>query len=692
MADARPLVGIERSGDVALLIIDHPPVNLLSAALREQLAAAVGQVVADARVRAAVLVGAGRTFVAGADIREFEAPPSAVTTDLLAAAIENAGKPFVAALHGTALGAGFELALACHARVMAPDAFVGLPECRLGLIPGGGGTQRTPRLAGAMAALDLVTSGRQVPAHEALRLGLVDEIATDLRRRAVERARDMAVRRTLPRSSARPIADMATPEARAGFEAAVAAAVRRARGALAPAAAAEAIRWAIDLPFAEAMAREKAASLELRQGPQSRALRYLFHARRAAARLPSADGVEVRRRPVQLCGVVGGGVMGAGIAVALADAGLEVTLVEVSAEAAAAAEARVRQLYAHRVGGGRLVTDAVERPLGRIRFSAALGAVAEAALVIEAVPEDLALKLDIFRRLSGVVRRDCLLASNTSYLDIDLMADVVDAPERVLGLHFFSPVEAMKLVEIVRGGRTSPETEATALALARRIGKIGVLVGVCEGFVGNRIFTRAREQCDFLLEEGAMPGQVDAALEAYGFAMGPYAVTDLTGLDIGWATRRRLAPRRDRRARTVAIADWLCELGRFGQKSGAGYYRYPGGRRETDPAVAELVLRASAERGIARREVGADEIVERVLTAMINEAARVVAEGVARRSSDVDVVMVDGYGFPAWRGGPMYQAELIGPAEVLRRVEAMAARDGVGWEPAPLLVEMAAKR
>jgi 3-hydroxyacyl-CoA dehydrogenase len=594
----------------------------------------------------------------------------------------------VAALHGTALGGGFELALACHARILAPDASVGLPESRIGLIPGAGGTQRVPRLAGAMAALDLVTSGRQVPADEALKLGLVDEIATDLRRVAIERARQMAASGALPRARDRAVPDMVSAEARATFDAAVETATRRARGAIAPAKAAEAVGWTLDVPFDEGLERERLMSLLLRSGPQCRALRYLFHAERVAARLPPGPGHDAKPWPVQRCGVIGGGTMGSGIAIALADAGLEVTLVEVSAEAARAAESRTCLVYERQVKGKRLTETALEDRMGRIRFSTDLAALAGAALVVEAVVEDLDVKQDVFRRLSAIVRRDCVLASNTSYLDIDLLADVVDAPERVLGLHFFSPAHVMKLLEIVRGGRTAPEALATALALARRIGKVAVIAGVCEGFIGNRMFSRWRQQCDFLLEEGAYPQEVDAALEAYGFAMGPYAVADMAGLDIGWATRKRLAPKRDQRARYVPVADWICELGRFGQKTGAGYYLHTNGRRDVDPVVTALIERASAAKGIVRRAVPAAEIIERVHAAMVNEAAKILGEGIAQRPSDIDVVLVNGYGYPSWRGGPMHEADGIGVAEMLRRIEAIHARDGVGWEAAPLLHEM----
>ena len=684
----KPLVTLERHGDIAVILIDNPPVNALSVRLRRELLAAVQEVVADQVLRAAVIGCAGRTFVAGADITEFDGPPPEVSTGTVNAAIEASPKPFVAALHGSALGGGFELALACHARIMAPDASVGFPESRIGLIPGAGGTQRAPRLAGAMATLDLVTTGRFVLADEALKLGLVDEIATDLRRVAFERARELAASGVLPRARDRVVPDMASPAARVAFDAAVAAVTRQARGAIAPARAAEAVGWAIDEPFEAGLEHERLMSLLLRSGEQSRALRHLFHAERLAARLPPGAGHDARPWPLHGCGVVGGGAMGSGIAIALADAGLEVTLVEASAAAAREAESRICLVYERQVKGRRLTEEVLEERMGRIRFTTDVAALAEASLVIEAVVEDLKVKLDVFRRLSGVVRRDCVLASNTSYLDINLLAAVVDAPERVLGLHFFNPAHVMKLLEIVRGGRTAPEALATALALARRLGKVAVIAGVGEGFIGNRLFSCWRQQCDYLLEDGAYPQQVDAALEAYGFAMGPYAVTDLAGLDIGWATRQRLAPKRDKRARYVPIADWICELGRFGQKTGAGYYLHGNGKHEPDPVVTALVERASAERGLVRREVAPAEIIERAHAAMVNEAARILGEGIAQRPSDIDVVLVNGYGYPSWRGGPMHQADIIGVDEMLRRIEATLARDGVGWEPAPLLREM----
>jgi 3-hydroxyacyl-CoA dehydrogenase len=680
-------VHTERHGDVALLVFDNPPVNALSTAMRQALREAFTAAMDDPGVAAVVIAGAGRTFVAGADIREFDAPPPPpqMMSGSVFDQIENAPKPVVAALHGTALGGGFELTLACHERVMAPDARVGLPEVRIGLIPGAGGTQRVPRLAGAMVALDLATSGRQVAADEALKLGLVDEIATDIRAAAMARARALAAAGTWPRSGQRPV----PPVDRLAFDAAVAAVRKRARGAEAPVAAAEAVRWALDLPFAEACAKERAESQRLRRAPQSRALRHLFHAERLAARIPTVGGRIPSPWPVARTGVVGGGTMGSGIAIALASAGLPVVLVEADEAAAAAAEARVRAVLDRQVKGGRLAPAARAERLGRITFCADLLMLADVDLVIEAIIEELGAKETLFRRLSAVTRRDAILASNTSRLDVDLLADVVDAPERVLGLHFFSPAHVMRLVEVVRTPRTAGEVLATAITLAKRLHKLPVVSGICDGFIGNRILSRWRTQCDYLLEDGAMPEQVDAALEAYGFAMGPYAVADLAGLDIGWAGRKRAAAARDPRVRYVQIADWICEMGRFGQKTGAGYYRHDAEGRHVDPVVTELVLRASREKGILRREVKAEEIVARVHAAMVNEAAKILAEGIAQRPSDIDLVLVNGYGYPAWRGGPMHEADEKGIRAVLAEIEAMAAASGHGWEPAPLLREMA---
>jgi 3-hydroxyacyl-CoA dehydrogenase len=680
------LVRLERHGDIGVIVIDHPPVNALSSAVRRGLVEALAELGADGSLRAGVLTCAGRTFVAGADIREFDTPPpGAATTNDVCRALDHCPKPVVAALFGTTLGGGLEIALACHARVISPDGSVGLPEVKIGLLPGAGGTQRLPRLIGALAALEMISTGRHVPAAEALQLGIVDEIGTDIRGLATERARAMAQTGEMPRAR-----DRAVPALdRAAFDSAVEAVKRKARGAVAPGRAAEAVSWAIDLPFDEALAKESATFHELRTGAQSKALRHIFMAERAAAKPPKEQGGEASAPwPIKVTGVVGGGTMGSGIAIALADAGLKVTLVEITDEAVAAARKRIAAVYDRQAKSGRLSAEEHTDRLHRIHFSTNVSALSDADLVVEAIIENMDAKQEMFRRLSAATRRNAILASNTSYLDIEKMADVVDNPERVIGLHFFSPAHVMRLLEIVRPRRASPAVLATALALAKRIRKQPVIAGVCDGFIGNRIFAHWRMQCDFALEDGALPHEVDRALEAYGMAMGPFAVADLAGLDIGWANRKRLAPTRNPAARYVPIADWLCEAGRFGQKTGAGWYLHENGKREIDPAVAELVERASAARGIVRHPVPAERIQTRVLAAMINEAAKILGEGIASRPSDIDVVLVHGYGFPSWRGGPMHAADTLGLEKVLEVVREMHAESGPGWEPAPLLEQL----
>ncbi len=679
------LVRLEAHGDVGLIVIDHPPVNALSAAVRAALVACIQKLAANSALRSGVLACDGRTFVAGADIREFNSPvPGAVTTNAVCAALDSSPKPIVAALHGTTLGGGLEVALCCHGRVIAPEGKVGLPEVRIGLLPGAGGTQRLPRLAGPMAALDMITSGRHVAAAEALSLGIVDEIATDLRPAAIRAARALADAGTW-----RCLRDTPTPQVdRAAFDAAVATVGKRARGAIAPARAAEAVSWSLDLSFDDALARETEAFQALRTGPQSRALRHIFAADRAAAKAPTND----QPWPLRSAGVIGGGTMGSGIAISLVDSGLPVTLVEVTAEAVMAAETRVRAVYDRQLKSGRLTEEDYAERLARLTFSSDMNTLADADLVIEAIIENIDAKQDVFRKLSGITRRNAILASNTSYLDIDLLADVVDNPERVLGLHFFSPAHVMKLLEIVRPARLAPAVLATALALAKRIGKQPVISGICDGFIGNRIFSTWRKQCDFALEDGALPHEVDRALESWGMAMGPYAVADLAGLDIGWAQRKRLAPTRDPAARYVPIADWIAEQGRFGQKTGAGYYLHRDGKRETDPLITALVERASTERGLVRKPVAAERVQLRVLAAMANEGAKILEEGIATRPSDIDVVLVHGYGFPSWRGGPMQAADEAGLDTILATVQAMHAESGPGFEPAKLLERLVAEK
>ncbi len=672
-------VHLERDGDVGLILVDRPPVNAISQPVRQGLLAALAEIASDPHLSCGVLACEGRTFMSGADLREFDTAPAEPTLARVTDALDSLTKPLVAALHGTTLGGGFEVALACHGRVIAPDGAVGMPEVLIGLIPGAGGTQRLPRLIGAVGALELIATGRQVPAAEALKLGLVDEVATDVRMAAIMLARQLAARNTLPR-----VADRAVPPGEKGrFEAAVASVTRRARGHIAPLRAAEAVGLASSLPFHDGAEREQALFRTLRQSMQSRALRYLLHAERQAALLPAG----APPRPLARVGVVGGGNIGAGIAVALADAGLETILVEADPAARSAAEQRIGAILDRQVQAGRLSAEARSERENRLASALDLATLAHADLVIEAVPEEAAIKRTVFRTLSQVVRRDAVLASNTAGLDIETLADVVDAPDRVLGLHFFNPAHVVRLVEVVRAARTAPAVLATALALARRLRKLAVVTRMADGCIGNRILLRWRLQCEYALEEGALPEEVDAAHELWGFPLGPFALSDLIGLDtVPQPSRRRAGhPTRERQ---VPVADWLCEHGRLGQKTGAGWYLYRDGRRLADPEVAGMITRASAIRGIHRRSIPAASIQERAHASMVNEAARIVTEGVAARPSDIDVVLVHGFGYPPWRGGPLFEADAIGLAEVLRRTEAIAARDGAGWEPAPLLRDL----
>ena len=639
-------------GEVALVTIDNPPVNATSREVRAGLIEALRRAAEEPRVAAVVIAAAGRTFVAGADIREFGKPPTEPYLPDVCAAIETSAKPVVAALHGTALGGGCELALAAHGRVAAPGTRFAQPEIGLGIIPGSGATQRLPRLVGMVTAIEMNAADRRLDATEALALGLVDEIAeADLVAAALAHARRL-VGRPPRRTRDLPV----PPFDRAAAEAAVAAAVRKARRRIAPGEAARATLAAADLGFDEGLARERATFLRLLDSDQAAALRHVFFAEREAARIARIDGVAPR--PVTRFGVVGSGTMGAGIAVAAADAGFEVVVVERSDEALAQGRERIDGIWARAVRSGRLSEAKKAEKLAAIRFAADLAALADADLVVEAVFDDLAVKRDLFGRLAAVVRPDCILATNTSYLDPNAIAEGLAAPDRLVGLHFFSPANVMRLTEVVDTAGTSAETLATAVAVARRLGKLPIVTGVCEGFVGNRIWAVFRRECEFMLEEGALPEAIDAALEAFGLPMGPFAVFDLSGLDIAWSLRKRRAATRPAEERYVAIADRLCEKGRFGQKTGAGWYAYVDGERRVDPEVTAEVEAESAMKGIVRRAFTAEEIVDRLVGVMAAEGEKILAEGIAARASDIDLVFIEGYGWPRWLGGPMYRAAL----------------------------------
>jgi 3-hydroxyacyl-CoA dehydrogenase len=677
------VVRVERRRDIAVIEIDNPPVNATSQAVRAGLAAAIAAVADDAAVAAIIIAAARRTFVAGADIKEQGRPLQPPFLPEVCNAIEACPKPVVAAIHGNALGGGFELALAAHARIATADARVGLPEVNLGIIPGAGGTQRAPRLCGVPAAIDLVSSGKPLPAQEALAAGLIDRIADgDLRASAIALAREL-IGKPIRRTGA-----LAVPQFDRGeVERQVAAVEKKARGQVSPGQAARAVLLCADVEFADGLKGERAIYSELVTSDQAAASRHVFFAERMAAKVPGL--ATVTPRPIATIGIAGAGTMGSGIAVACLDAGYQVIVVEQNEAAASAGHARIDGLYDRAVKSKRMIeADKVER-MGRLTLAADLGALAPADLVVEAVFDDLAVKQDLFKALDGIARPDAILATNTSYLDPDAIAAVTAHPERVVGMHFFSPAHVMRLLEVVNAARTAPDVLATALAVGKRLHKLSVVAGVGEGFIGNRIYSAYRQQCEYMLEDGALPAEVDAALESYGLPMGPFAVNDLSGLDIAWARRKRLAPMRDPRERYVAIADTLCEMGRLGQKTGAGWYRYVEGKRLVDPEVTALVEAASRSKGIVRRTIAAPEIQAQVLAAMVNEGAKILAAGIALRASDIDLVLINGYGYPAWRGGPMFEADRIGLKTVLAEFGHMGERDGFGCEPAPLLIELA---
>ncbi|HKP25027.1 MAG TPA: 3-hydroxyacyl-CoA dehydrogenase NAD-binding domain-containing protein [Dongiaceae bacterium] len=639
------------SNGVLLIEIDHAPVNALSTDVRKGLLAAITHGEAAVDIVAMVITGAGNIFIGGADIREFGAPPAEPMLPTVLTAIENAAKPVVAAINGAALGGGLEVALAAHCRIASSTATLALPEVKLGIIPGAGGTQRLPRLIGIPAAIDMIATGRTAPAAEALKLGIVDRLESgDLRAAAVAEARSLAGK-TLRRSGAIDVPP-ATVEA---IDAAASKALSRARGQNAPREAVRLVRLSADTLFAEALAEERRTFLALRNSDQAAALRHVFFAERAAAKVPGLE--DVKPRKVETIGVVGLGLMGSGIATCALDAGYTVIGIEQSKEAAAKGRGRVEGLFDRALQSGRIDAAAKADRLRRLTTSAEMHSLNAADLVIEAVFDDLTVKTELFVNLDSIVRPDAILATNTSYLDPDALAVATMRPERVLGLHFFSPANVMRLLEVVRCARTASDVLATGLAVAKKLRKLPIVCGVTEGFIGNRIFSAYRREAEFLLEDSALPQQIDAAMEAYGFAMGPFAVFDLAGLEIAWARRKRQAANRDPKARYVDIADHLCEAGRLGMKAGRGWYRYPDGRRAVDPEVTALIEQRRAAKGLVARAITNDEIRRRLLAAMTAEGAALLSEGVAARASDIDLVMINGYGFPAHKGGPMFAAE-----------------------------------
>ncbi len=686
-------VGVETRGDIAVLTIDNPPVNALSGAVRQGLIDGIAGAKADDVVRAIIIMGAGRAFIAGADIKSLDGPPATPPLSAVAAALEGVGKPVVAAIAGAALGGGLEVALACHFRIAAEAAVLGLPEVKIGLFPGGGGTQRLPRLIGLEAALDMIVLGEPVGAERALELGLVDKVAGgDLLADAIGFS-ELIVAEGRPLRCARNLSyrDQDTGSADEILTRYRRLADRRARGQQAPVKAIESVENGLKMAFDQAMAADAAAFQEIRVTPQARAMRYAFLAEREVVKIPDIPR-ETAIRPVESAGVLGAGTMGVGIAMTFADAGLPVWLVEADQDALDRGVAMLRRNYGAMVKRGRLDDAEMAASLGRIRPSLAFDDLGNCDLVIEAVFEDLALKKEIFERLDGVGKAGAILATNSSSLDINEIAAATGRPQDVVGLHFFSPANVMKLLEVVRADRTAKDVVATAMRLAKKLGKVGVLAGVCPGFVANRSRAPMFREAVFLVEEGATPQQVDRVLYDFGMPMGPLAVGDLAGLDIGWRIRQSQASLRRPDDRYPHLADRLCELGRFGLKTGAGWYRYDDGSRapQPDPALDEIIGQTAREQGIERREVADDEILTRCLYAAVNEGAKILQEGKALRAGDIDVMWNNGFAFPRFRGGLMYYADEIGLEKVLGRIEAYHGTHGRLWEPAMLLRDLAA--
>ena len=669
-------------GDIALITVDNPPVNALGQAVRKGLADAIADFARNDEARIAVVVGAGRLFLGGADISEFGKPPVAPSLPAVIDGIERCAKPVVAAIHGAALGGGLEVALGCHYRLVMPGAKLGLPETTLGILPGAGGTQRAPRLVGVDIAAHMITGGKPVGAVDALEIGLVDRLGTgdDVVAAAIGYARELLEAGAGPR----PTRAMSPPEGDiAGHRAK---ALKRYPGQVAQVAALDAIAAGLTLPFEEGMAEERRLFLGLMDTPQRAGLIHAFFAERAVAKLPEIEGVAPR--PVDRLGVVGGGTMGSGIATAALLSGLAVTLVERDAAAADTARATVARNLDGAVERGKLAPADRAAALDRLATVDDIAALAEADVVVEAVFESMEVKTEVFGRLDAVMKPGAVLATNTSYLDVDRIAAATARPSDVIGLHFFSPAHVMKLLEIVVGAETAPEVTATAFALARRLGKTPVRAGVCDGFIGNRILSHYRTAADHMVLDGASPYDIDRALEEFGFAMGPYRVSDLAGLDIGFATRERKAADAHPRDRRPGFADALYHAGRLGRKTGAGYYDYAEDSRGTpDPEVLRLV---EASRGGPSRAFDDDEIVRRYMAAMVNEAARVVEEGIAARPLDVDVVFLQGYGFPRPKGGPMHWADAQGLDTILADIAGFARGDDHFWRPAPLLERLVA--
>lgn len=692
------LVTLSRDGDVGVITINNPPVNALSPGVPEGIVAAVHKLLRDEAIKGIVLICGGRTFCAGADINEFGKltsglKPLDAILDPLLYGLEDCPKPIVCAIHGTAFGGGLEVAMACHYRVAVANAQLGQPEVKLGLIPGAGGTQRLPRLAGVAKAAEMCASGEPIGAGDAQKFGIIDAIIEgDLLQGAVAFARESAARGGPPRKTRDLVEKLGTAATNALILAVVREQVKKkARGLMAPMRAVDAIEVAVTLPFAEGCKKERDLFRECLFSDQSKSLIHVFFAEREVAKVPGITK-DTPRIPIRRAAVVGAGTMGGGIAMTYANAGIPVLLKEVNQEALDRGLATIRKNYASTVQRGRLTQQQMDERLARIEPTLSFDRFTEADIVVEAVFEGMALKKQVFGELDKVTRPDAILASNTSTLNIDEIASATSRPSQVIGHHFFSPANVMKLLEIVRGKQSSPSVITTSMELAKRLSKVGVLVGNCRAFVGNRMFDPYVREAQFLVEEGAKIEEVDHAMTAFGMAMGPLAVLDLAGLDVGWRIRNEYRHLEPPGRKAFVAEDRLCEQGHFGQKTGAGWYRYEAGSRAStpNPEAARLAAEAARQSGITPRPITPEEIVERTVYALINEGAKILDEGIALRAGDIDIVYVYGYGFPAMRGGPMWYADTLGLQKVLDRICQFEKQHGALWTPAPLLKRLAA--
>lgn len=681
-------IAYERQGDIAVLRIQNPPVNALSHAVREGLMVRMDQAEADEGVRAVLIVGEGRAFIAGADITEFGKPPQEPWLPDVCNRIEASPLLVVASMHGVSLGGGLEVALSAHYRIAQPSARVGLPEVHLGLLPGAGGTQRLPRLIGVDKSLDVITTGRHVKAPEALDMGIIDKIEE-----GDPEAVGLAYAKELLESGAerRPVSELPAPDP-IDWDATYDETLKKGRGQISPAQAVRAVQASVEKPFAEGMKAERQMFMDLMKTDQRQGMIHAFFSERAVSNLPELKGVEPRA--LQSIGVIGGGTMGAGIATAALLAGLNVVMIEMKDEAAKAAKDRIAGYLAGALKRGKITQQKHDAMLNvALEVATNYDMLRDVDLVVEAVFEDMEVKKQVFAKLDAACKPGAVLATNTSYLDVNEIAASTSRPADVIGLHFFSPAHVMKLLEVVVADKTAPDVVATGFALGKMLGKTSVRAGVCDGFIGNRILATYRTAADHMVLDGASPYQIDKALTDFGFAMGPFAVADLAGLDIGWATRKRKAADRHPDERVPTYIDRLCEQGHFGQKTGQGYYIYEKGKRGgvPNPEITRLIEEEQKERGITPRDFTDAEILRRYMCAMVNEAAKVVGEGIAARPLDVDMTLLFGYGFPRYWGGPMKWADIQGLDTVLADIERYAQDDAWFWQPAPMLKKLVAE-